>query len=145
MTTSIPDATRGMTDPSDVGNRSFAELVTNVTDDLSTLMRQEIELAKAELRQEASKAGQAGGMFAGAGVAALMILIFLSVALWWGLSNVMDGSWAALIVALIWAAVAAVLVVVARGRLRQLRGLPRTTETAKEIPAAVKPNPGDYR
>jgi ABC-type multidrug transport system fused ATPase/permease subunit len=145
MTTSVPEAAGSFTDAPDVSDRSLGELVGNVANDLSTLMRQEIDLAKAELRQEVSKAGQAGGMFAGAGIAGLMILIFLSVALWWGLSNVMDGGWAGLIVAAIWAAIAAVLFVVARNRLRQVRGLPLTAETAKEIPTAVKPNTGGYR
>lgn len=117
----------------------------SVTEDLATLVRQEIELAKAELRQEAVKAGRAGGMFAGAAVAALMVVIFLSVALWWGLSNVMDGSWAALIVVAIWAIIGGVLYSGARSQLSRLRGLPKTMQTVKEIPQALKPDGGTYR
>jgi len=129
----------------EVSQRSFGELMGNVTQDLSTLMRQEVELAKAEARDEAVKAGKVGGMFGGAGVAAHLVLVFLSIALWWGLSNAMDGSWAALIVAGIWAVIATALAAVARTRMKQLRGLPRTTETVKAIPDAVKPDQGAYR
>ena len=145
MSTAIPDASRGMTGQPDVSQSSFGELMGEVTQDLSTLMRQEMDLAKAELRDEATKTGKAGGMFAGASIAAHLVLIFLSIGLWWGLSNIMDGSWAALIVAGIWAVIAAALTVVARTRMKQVRGLPRTTETVKEIPDAVKPDQGAYR
>jgi len=141
MTTSTPGATRAAATP-DVSQRSFGELMGEVTKDLSVLLRQEVELAKAELRQEA---GKAGGMYAGAGLAGHMVLLFLSIALWWGLSNVMDGGWSALIVAAIWAVVAAVLYSSARSRMRQVRGLTRTVETVKEIPEAVKPNVGAQR
>jgi hypothetical protein len=144
MTTSTPGATRAAATP-DVSQRSFGELMGEVTKDLSVLVRQEVELAKAELRQEAGTAGKAGGMYAGAGLAGYMVLLFLSIALWWGLSNVMDGGWSALIVAAIWAVVAAVLYSSARSRMRQVRGLTRTVETVREIPEAVKPNVGAQR
>ena len=128
--------------PIDVSERSFGELMGEVTQDLSTLMRQELELAKAELSQETTQAGKAGGMFAGAGVAGHMVLLFLSIAVWWGLSNVMDGGWAALIVAAVWAVVAAVLFASARSRWSQVRGLKRTVETVKQIPGAMRPDGG---
>ena len=126
--------------PDDVSQHSFGELLNNVAVDLSTLLRQEIELAKAEAREEARKAGRAGGMFAATGLAAHMMLLFLSAALWAGLSNVMDAGWAALIVAAVWAVAGAVLYGSARSAAAQLRGLPRTTETLKDIPAAMKPD-----
>ena len=129
----------------DVSQRSFGELIGVVTDDLSTLMRQELELAKAELAQQAANAGKAGGMFAGAGVAGHMVLLFVSLAVWWGLSNVIDGGWAALIVAAIWAIVGAVLYSRARAQLKQVRGLKRTVETVREIPAAMHPDGGQNR
>jgi hypothetical protein len=119
--------------------------MVEVSEDLSTLMRQELELAKAELAQEAAKAGKAGGMFAGSGVAAHMVLLFVSIAAAWGLSNVMDGGWAALIVAAVWVVVAGVLYVGARTQLRAVRGLRRTVETVKEIPAAMRPDGGSHR
>ncbi|MDP9795958.1 putative integral membrane protein [Catenuloplanes nepalensis] len=131
-----------MTQGPDVSQRSFGELLGEVTQDLSTLVRQEVELAKAEMREEAAKAGKAAGLFGGAGVAGFLVLLFLSFALWWGLANVMDQSWAALIVAALWAIVGGVLFTMARGKAREMRGMPRTAETAKEIPQALKPNRG---
>jgi ABC-type multidrug transport system fused ATPase/permease subunit len=142
---STPNRTPDMDGRTEVFQRSFGELMGEVTQDLSVLMRQELELAKAELRQDAKRAGRVGGMATGAAVAGLMVLIFLSVALWWGLSNVMDGSWAALIVAAIWGVVAAALTVAARNNVKRLQGLSRTAETIKEVPNSLKPDLGAYR
>src|SRR3954447_3270108 len=89
--------------------RSLGELVGEVTRDLSTLMRQEVELAKAELRTEASKAGKAGGMLGAAGVAGLLLAIFASLALMFALGEVMPLGWAALIVAVVWGIAGAIL------------------------------------
>ena len=66
-----------------------------MTRDLSTLLRQELALAQAELKQEATKTAKGAGAMAGAGVAGYFVLLFLSLALWAGLSNVMDAGWAA--------------------------------------------------
>jgi hypothetical protein len=117
---------------------SIGGLLSEITRDMSTLVRQEVQLAKAELRQDAKRTGQSAGMFAGAGLAAYMVLLFASFALWWGLSNVMDQGWAALIVAAIWAVIGAVLFVVGRRSMRQVRGLPQTSETAREFPSTFK-------
>ena len=130
--------------PESPAERSFGDLMGEVTRDLSTLVRQEVELAKAELKQEGAKAGKAAGMYGGAALAGYMVLLFLSIALWWGLSNVMDQGWAALIVAVIWAIAAAALYVVARNQMREVRGMPRTAETVKDIPPALKPDTGGY-
>ena len=78
------------------------------------------------------------GMIAGSGVAAHMVLLFLSFALWWGLANVMDHGWAALIVAVIWGVIAAVLFFVGRSRMRQVHGLHQTVETVREMPDALR-------
>lgn len=122
-----------------VGDVSVGELVGNVTRDLSVLMRQELELAKAEMKQEASKAAKGAGMLGGAGFAGYMLVLFLSIALWWGLANVMNIGWAALIVAVLWGAIGALLFVLGRDRLRAVNPKPeRTVETMKEIPDAVK-------
>ncbi|MGQ5259341.1 phage holin family protein [Micromonospora sp. ZYX-F-536] len=118
---------------------SVGDLLGDVTRDLSTLMRKEVELAKAELREEASQAGKAGGMFGGAGLAGFLAILFVSFAAWWGLSNTMDQGWAALIVAVVWGVVAAGLFVNARSELRRARAvLPRTKQTAKEMPDALR-------
>jgi hypothetical protein len=107
---------------------------------MSTLMRQEVELAKVELRQSASRAGKGAGMMAGAGVAGHFVLLFLSVALWWALGTVIGLGWSAVLVAVIWAIVAAVLASIGRKELKAVKGLPQTTETLQEIPPTLKPN-----
>jgi Putative Actinobacterial Holin-X, holin superfamily III len=123
----------------DVGNASVGELLGEVTRDLSTLMRQELALAKAEVRQEAMKAGKAGGMLGGAGFAGYMVLLFGSIAIWQGLAEVMASGWAALIVTVLWGAVGAVLFVLGRKRMREVNPKPeRTVETVSEVPGTLK-------
>ena len=123
----------------DVTDSSVGQLISEVTSDLSKLMRQELELAKAEVRQEATKSGKALGMLGGAGFAGYMVALFVSIALWWALANVMDEGWAALIVAALWAVIGAVLATVGRKRLRAVNPKPeRTIQTLKEVPDALK-------
>jgi Putative Actinobacterial Holin-X, holin superfamily III len=125
----------------DVSQASLPELLGEITRDMSRLVRQEMDLAKAELRQQAKTTGRAASMFGAAGLAGYMVLLFLSIALWWALSNLMDQGWAALIVAGIWAIIGAMLFSVARRRLRQMRGaggLRQTTETVREVPGTLK-------
>ena len=124
----------------DVEGTSVGQLIGEVTKDLSTLMRQELELAKAELKVEAKKAGQGAGMFGAAGFAGYMVLLFLSLALMWGLSNLMDTGWAGLIVAGVWAVIGAVSFVMGRTRFRQVNPKPeRTVDTLQQVPEALKP------
>jgi len=120
-------------------NASIGELLGDVTRDLSTLMRQEVELAKAELKQSTSRAGKGAGMLAGAGVGGHFVLVFLSLALMFALGAVMALGWAALIVAVLWAIIAAVLASIGRKELKQIKGLPQTGETLAEIPPTLKP------
>jgi hypothetical protein len=123
----------------DVSGQSVGELIGEVTTDLTTLMRKELELAKAEIKQEVTTAGKAAGMLGAAGFAGYMVALFLSIALWWALANVMDEAWAALIVAVLWGVIAAVLTVVGRNKLRSVNPTPeRTVQTLKEVPDALK-------
>jgi len=120
-------------------NTSLGDLLGEVTRDLSTLMRQEVELAKAELKESASKAGRGGGMLAGAGVAGHFVLLFLSIALWVALGELMGLGWSAVVVAVIWGVIAAVLASVGRRELKTVKGMPQTAETLQEIPPTLKP------
>jgi hypothetical protein len=112
---------------------SAGQLASEVAKDVSTLVRQEIALAKAELQQEAKTAGTAAGAFGGAGFAGYFVLFFVSLAGVYGLDAVMPAGWAALIVAGVWAVIAAVLAVVGRSKLKNFSPKPeRTIETVKE-------------
>jgi hypothetical protein len=125
----------------DVEGVSVGQLLGEVSRDLSTLMRQELELAKAELKVEAKKAGQGAGMFGAAGFAGYMVLLFLSIALWWALENVMDAGLAALIVAVIWGVIGAVAFVIGRKKFREVNPKPeRTVDTLQQVPDALKPH-----
>ena len=119
---------------------SVGQLLGEISGDITTLMRQEVELAKTEVRQSVSQASKGTGMLGGAAVAAHMVLLFASVALWWALGSSFGYGWSALVVALIWAIIAAVLASMGRTRLKAVTGMPKTTETAKRIPDALKGN-----
>lgn len=137
-----PDPRAGaMAGPSgrDLNDASVGDLVGGVAQDLSTLMRQELALAKAEVKQEAVKAGRGAGILGAAGFAGYMVLLFASIAAWWGLAEVMASGWAALIVTAVWAVIGAVLFVMGRQRLREVNLVPeQTAETVKEVPGTIK-------
>jgi hypothetical protein len=138
MSEAIPNSSQayGTGEPS--GGRSIGELMGDVTRDLSTLMRQEVALAKAELKQSSSRAGKGVGMFVGAGVGGFLVLLFLSIALWWAIGNETGRGWAALIVAVIWAIIAAVLLSIGKKEMQRVRGIPDTTDSLGKIPNALK-------
>jgi hypothetical protein len=112
---------------------SLGELFSHLTSDLSGLLRDEIDLAKVELKEEVSKAGKAGGMFGGASVAALLTALLLSFAAAWGLAEVMAAGWAFLIVGVLWGLVAGFLYLQGRQQLQHVDPTPHDTiATLKE-------------
>ncbi|MER8220583.1 phage holin family protein [Streptomyces sp. NPDC094143] len=112
---------------------SMGELLATVTSDVQQLLHQEAELAKAEIREEAAKAGKAAGMFGGAGFAGYMVALLLTLAAMFGLANVMDLAWAALIVTALWAVIGVILYSRGRARMRTVSPKPeQTMETLKE-------------
>jgi Flp pilus assembly protein TadB len=113
--------------------RSLGQIVSDISADMSTLIRQEMDLAKTEMKQEVSKVGKGAGMFGGAGVAGFLTLFFLSLALTYLLDNWMPVELAALIVALLWGIAAAVLAMRGRKEIQQANPqLPTTQQTLKE-------------
>jgi len=119
---------------------SLGELLTQVSRDISELMRQELELAKAELKETTTRASKGAGMLGGAGVAGHFVLLFLSLALWWALGGLVGGGWSAVIVAVIWAIIAAILYSVGKKEMKTVRGMPRTADSVKRIPETLKPS-----
>lgn len=118
--------------------RSIGEMLGAVTTNVSTLMRQEVELAKAELKQSGARAGKGVGILAGAAVAGLLFLVFLSVSAIWGLGTHITIPWAALIVAVVWAVVAVVLALSGKKAMQSIQGVPQTADTLSKVPNAVK-------
>jgi hypothetical protein len=121
-------------------NSSLGELLGEVSRDLSTLIRQEMELAKAEIKQTVTRAGKGAGLLGGAGYAGLMAVFFLSIALWWALGYLVGNAWSAVIVAVIWSVVALILYLRGRKQLETVKGAPQTVETVKEFPETLKRN-----
>jgi len=121
-----------------VASSSIGDLVSEVAKDLSTLMRQEVELAKAELRDSATQAGRGAGMLGGAAYAASSALLFLSISAWWALGEQIGNGWSALVVALVWAVIGLVMYLVGRKALASVKGAPKTVETVKSIPDTLK-------
>ena len=118
--------------------RSIGSVLADITANISTLLQQEIALAKAEVRQSGTQAGKGIGLFAGAGVAGLMLLVFVSVSAWWGLGQYIDNEWSALVVAAVWAVLALILFSVGKAELKRVQGLPKTTDTLSKVPNALK-------
>ena len=124
-----------MTDEGDgLRSSSTADLVKHLTEQTSDLVRKELELAKTELSEKARTAGAGAGMLGGAGVAGLLALGALTACVILLLAQGMDAWLAALIVAVVYAAVAGVLAM--NGRERVKEGMPpapeQTVETVKE-------------
>jgi|SRR4051794_22286575 len=118
--------------------RSLGQVLGDVSADLSTLVRQELALAKAEVSQSASQAGRGVGLYVGAAIAGVLLLVFVSVSAWWGLGQFIGNQWSALVVAVVWAIVAAVLASAGKKELARVKGLPQTADTVGKIPNALK-------
>jgi hypothetical protein len=119
--------------PEAQADESLGQLFGQLGRQFSELLREEVKLAKTELREETSKAGKAGGMLGGAALAGHLCLLLVSFAAAWGLAEVMAAGLAFLIVATIYGAVAAILFIRGRRQLDQLSPVPdQTVETLKE-------------
>lgn len=112
--------------------KSLGELFGDLADEVGRLVRQELDLAKTEARDEAKKAGRSAAMFGVAGVGGLMTALFLSFALAWLLDQALNTALSFAIVGVLWAIVAAVLMARARQQVADIRPLPQTMTTLKE-------------
>ena len=113
--------------------RTLPQLITEMTGEVGALVRKELELAKVETKEEVTNAAKAGGLFGGVAVTGHMALLFLSLAVAWGLAAALPRGVAFLIVGVLYAVAAAVLFVAARKRAEQVNPVPeQTVETLKE-------------
>jgi len=131
MAASYPPQENRSTAPA--ADQSLGQLVGELTGDLQKLFRQELELARVEIKAEATKAGKAAGMLGGAGFAGYMVAVLLSLAAVFGLWEVMPLGWAAVIIAVVWGVVGAVLYTMGRTRMKAVSPKPeQTVDTLKE-------------
>jgi hypothetical protein len=122
------------TPPDELRERPIGDLVKQLAGQTSTLVRQELDLAKAEMSEKAGVAGKGAGLFGGAAVAGLLAAGALTACVILALSEAIPAWLAALIVAVVLAAVAAVLAMQGRNRIRAATPpVPeQTVETVKE-------------
>ncbi|HEU4542115.1 MAG TPA: phage holin family protein [Jiangellaceae bacterium] len=132
----------------DVGQRADAtamstgQLIASIKDDLSTLVRDEVELAKAELRENAARAGAGGALSLAAAYIAVLASIALVIAAGFGLTGLgLHAGWAFLIVGGALLLVVALLLLVARGRFAGIRRPERAQRAAARARAALRPGP----
>jgi uncharacterized membrane protein YqjE len=118
----------------DLRERPTGELVKDLSTQVSTLVRQELELAKVELTAKGKQAGIGAGMFGGAGLLALYGVGALTAAAILGLATAVAGWLAAIIVAAVWFAIAGVLALLGKSRAKKaVPPMPeQTVETLKE-------------
>ena len=111
----------------------MAELVGDMTQDLSTLLRKEVELAREEIKVEVRKAARAGGGFGAAAYAGVLAGVGLVMTLGFLLDEVLPTWVAFLIVTLLLAAGAAVAFLAGKKQLQTIEPVPeQTIETLKE-------------
>ena len=118
----------------DLRDRPIGELLKQLAEETTTLVRQELDLAKAEMREKAGKAGPGFGMWGAAGALGLLAAGALTAFLILALDGVMPNWLAALVVGLVYAAIAAVLYVDGKHRVEEA-GSPvpqKTIESVKE-------------
>ena len=126
-------AAGGSATANDARDRPIGELVKDLSAQTSTLVRKEIELARAELQQKGKEAGKGAGMLAGAAMFGLLAMGALTAALIALLDKAMATWVAALIVMALWAIVALVLAKAGQKALKRATPpAPQTVETVKE-------------
>jgi hypothetical protein len=122
--------------------QSLGTMIKGVTEDLSTLVRGEIELVKTEMRETAKTAASGGGLLAAAGVAAFLGLVFLLLTLAWVLVQLGLPIWAGFgIVTLLLIIVAAILGAVGKKRLDTVTGPERSQASIEKDKAVLSRKP----
>jgi uncharacterized membrane protein YqjE len=124
--------------------QSLGTLVSGVTEDLSNLVRGEIELVKVELRDTARTAGKGTGLLVGAGVMAFLGLVFLLLTAAWGLVQAGLPNWAAFgIVTLVLIIIAVILGLVGKNQLEKVKGPERAQASIEKDKALLSRKPVD--
>lgn len=123
------DQSVGAPDPGPGPDReaSVADLLSRLGDDVTTLFRQEVELAKVEIKQEGVRAARAGAMFGAAAVLGLVTVSLLAWTIAWGLAELMPIWLAFLITTVLFAAIAAGVAMAGKKRMAEVDLTPRQT------------------
>jgi uncharacterized membrane protein YqjE len=120
-------------------SRPIADVLQDIVGNVQKIVRAEVKLAKAEVKEEASKAGRAAGMMAAGAVSAIYALGLLLLTILFALAQIMPLWLAALILFVLLAVVTAILLGIGRKRFRAVHATPeKTVETMKENVEWVK-------
>ena len=130
----------GMNNNNDLRERSAGELLKELSDHTTTLVKQEIELAKAELSEKGKKAGSGAGMFGGAGLFGVFAFAALTTAAIAALDTGMDLWLAALIVAAVYGVIGGILAITGKKQVQEAAPFApeQATESVKEDVAWAK-------
>ena len=131
-----------MTDQNDATERTLGQLVADATHDLSSIIRSEITLAKAEIGADAKKAGAGAGLFAVAGLFAFLALILLLIAAANGLVAAGLAPWLSfLIVACALLVIGVIMALVGKSKVSKIKGRPeRAIKNAQDTINAIRPS-----
>ena len=138
MTRPIDPAPRPV-DPAEPidADQSLGELISRMTSDVGQLVSTQVELAKVEIKEEVTRAGKGAGMVGGGGLAAFVALLLISFAIAYWLADAFDSlGLGFLVVGLVYAAVAAVLVL--KGKQQITSATPIAEQTIEEIKEDVE-------
>jgi Na+/melibiose symporter-like transporter len=114
-------------------DRSVGQLLGDVTREFQELARKELELARAETKEELQRAGAAGKSFGVAVLAGYLALVMLAFAAAWGLTAIVPNGWAFFAVGIVLGIVAAAMALQGRRQLHEFHPVPQeTAETLKE-------------
>ncbi len=137
MTTLESEQRRTQSRPAD--ERPVGELLSELTRSVQTLIRKEVELAKVEMKEQASRAGKGAALLAVGGVGGFVALLLVSFAAAWGLAEVIATGLAFLVVGVLYLVVAVPLLLAGKKKLEMVKPVPRqTVETLKEDAETAK-------
>ena len=136
-TGSYQDPWRSSPSPAPGGDeeRPLGDLVSDLTRSMQTLVKKEVELAKVEMKETASRAGKGGALMVGAGVAGFVALLLVSWAAAWGLAEGIPTWLAFLAIGLLYGVIAGLLALTGKKTLQSVNPVPR--ETVQTIKADV--------
>ena len=116
-----------------VDDRGISQLVKDLGEQTATLVRKEMELAKAEITQQGKKAGKGAGLFGAAGLFGVFAFAALTTFFIAGLAAILDSTWlAALIVAVVYGAIAGVLALSGKKKVQDVSGPEKTQASVKQ-------------
>jgi hypothetical protein len=124
--------------PSGAAEPPMAELLSDLTESLQTLIRKEMELAKVEVKEKANRAGKGAAMLASGGVGGFVALLLLSFAAAWGLAEVIATGWAFLVVGVLYLLVAVAVLLAGKKKLATVKPPRQTVETLRQDAEVAK-------